>query len=190
MARRHPPRWCGCRRFPRPRGDGPASLTPPTSIRQFSPPTRGWPVLLGGMHEKGAVFPAHAGMARGSADSGSLHSGFPRPRGDGPPDSSHASCAAWFSPPTRGWPVTGTIRNPGLSVFPAHAGMARTHHHTMKTIIRFPRPRGDGPPIGTDEMARIAFSPPTRGWPGLRTFASGVRQVFPAHAGMARGRRV
>ncbi len=32
----------------------------------------------------------------------------------------------------------------------------------------------------------FSFSPPTRGWPGVRIVQMHHRAVFPAHAGMAR----
>ena len=52
------------------------------------------------------------------------------------------------------------------------------------TNVRFPRPRGDGPPDPHDKTPARLVSPPTRGWtrslnpPGQRL------NGFPAHAGM------
>ncbi len=71
--------------FPRPRGDGPVRTKDLVSAALVPPPTRGWPgdALLAWHRRAGS--PAHAGMApcRSSRLAGA--SGFPRPRGDGPP---------------------------------------------------------------------------------------------------------
>ena len=69
-------------RFPRPRGDEPH----PKSTE-----------LEGTM-----VFPAHAGMSPVAKPVAAGAISFPRPRGDEPNDSSLATVAKPFSPPTRG----------------------------------------------------------------------------------------
>ena len=72
------------RRFPRPRGDGPQSLTGDCSSEAVSPPTRGWTALVLTEHSRITGFPAHAGMDPEDRVTMRLGCGFPRPRGDGP----------------------------------------------------------------------------------------------------------
>ncbi len=155
-------------------------------IPVFSPPTRGWPAREMGIGRPRTVFPAHAGMARFCGCVCGRRVGFPRPRGDGPHWDMQSGPPISFSPPTRGWPDLGTIFTTLGTVFPAHAGMARTQSRTSCWRRRFPRPRGDGPQVGVRNAVQPSFSPPTRGWPGSRSGPPTAAAVFPAHAGMAR----
>ncbi len=91
-----------------------------------------------------------------------------------------------FSPPTRGWPAVAEPANWRQWVFPAHAGMARLFDIVCDAARRFPRPRGDGPPLQRRAVRGVVFSPPTRGWPAIRDWDNLTENVFPAHAGMAR----
>ncbi len=125
-------------------------------------------------------------MARSLGENGGQIGGFPRPRGDGPPLTTHSWRFAKFSPPTRGWPGETVHCVIARRVFPAHAGMARDHEFCVWLRECFPRPRGDGP-TGKEVIDGAAeFSPPTRGWPGSGIEVREVQSVFPAHAGMAR----
>ncbi len=172
--------------FPRPRGDGPRTPGPVSLSSMFSPPTRGWPAKSAELAAFYTVFPAHAGMARCCWWWPGIPSRFPRPRGDGPQDGEVFECFYSFSPPTRGWPVPSPTACVTRIVFPAHAGMARPSRLGRGTGKSFPRPRGDGPERDHEREAAIWFSPPTRGWPVLHGIATDERDVFPAHAGMAR----
>ncbi len=173
-------------RFPRPRGDGPRLGADPFMVLQFSPPTRGWPVLGGDERGESLVFPAHAGMARRRACSRSPANCFPRPRGDGPWQIWWLNERGGFSPPTRGWPEHSPTLEPTRTVFPAHAGMARSLFAAIAKRASFPRPRGDGPRLFDCGSQCFLFSPPTRGWPGAGIRRCAGMCVFPAHAGMAR----
>ena len=51
-------------------------------------------------------------------------------------------------------------------------------------LMRFPRPRGDGPLFSSARSASARVSPPTRGWTVDATWAAGTVPGFPAHAGM------
>ncbi len=51
-------------------------------------------------------------------------------------------------------------------------------------VLRFPRPRGDGPPSSAPSCSPLTVSPPTRGWTPLRGLAIDQKGGFPAHAGM------
>ena len=48
-------------------------------------------------------------------------------------------------------------------VFPAHAGMSQTPRPALFVPARFPRSRGDEPPLHMDRDANAEFSPLTRG---------------------------
>ena len=131
-------------RFPRPRGDGPASggqqpdrarVSPPTrgwtprhrvvssSSTGVSPPTRGWtpPPVDMGSPRRG--FPAHAGMDPSPRSGPTFRFRFPRPRGDGPRVLGGPGKSAAVSPHTRGWTVRGQDHPQVRRGFPAHAGM-------------------------------------------------------------------
>ncbi len=112
---------------------------------------------------------------------------FPRPRGDGPVGAPGVHEVQQFSPPTRGWPVCGQNGCGCERVFPAHAGMARRMGSAPLSVMGFPRPRGDGPTVELLPVALFPFSPPTRGWPVKEALFARAYEVFPAHAGMARG---
>ena len=109
---------------------------------------------------------------------------FPRPRGDGPQKRLKGLYDEAVSPPTQGWTqLIGGMHRSRLG-FPAHAGMDRSTNSIVRSLWRFPRPRGDGPRLDNTEAGQRTVSPPTRGWTytgGLRTTRQGG---FPAHAGM------
>ena len=109
---------------------------------------------------------------------------FPRPRGDGPLPRRTKWTKQKVSPPTRGW-TRACNGHPGARQgFPAHAGMDREPEKGTAHVVRFPRPRGDGPLTIVSGVTPPAVSPPTRGWTrhheGRPTLIGG----FPAHAGM------
>ncbi len=125
-------------------------------------------------------------MARRNPRTPTMTARFPRPRGDGPAADIIEQRGTEFSPPTRGWPAGCGCRIACATVFPAHAGMARYSQTSSQLHMRFPRPRGDGPPCKDLREIIRRFSPPTRGWPEIAGLAALVDDVFPAHAGMAR----
>ena len=114
---------CARRRFPRPRGDGPATASRLSPRARVSPPTRGWTPSDVGCQDDGFGFPAHAGMDPFACTRHRRWRRFPRPRGDGPCLRACTPTIASVSPPTRGWTHRyphGAGRGRG---FPAHAGM-------------------------------------------------------------------
>ena len=137
----------------------------------------------------GEVFPAHAGMDRGSDPhirqrftcspptrgwtvpdleklTRPVRTGrsVPRPRGDGPTPFTFSIWRTWCSPPTRGWTEPDTRRLGRRCVFPAHAGMDRVQRSFTNPCKRVPRPRGDGPGQKGGAGTTTLCSPPTRGW--------------------------
>ncbi len=151
---------------------------------EVSPPTRGWTVCgrTGAAHHDG--FPAHAGMDLYTGASASAPFWFPRPRGDGPSVGGIGRNALGVSPPTRGWTSVEVAALPAELGFPAHAGMDPQYIRREPVILRFPRPRGDGPPMIVARDARIEVSPPTRGWTRSSRPTGLAVGGFPAHAGM------
>ena len=151
--------------FPRPRGDGPVTWYQPSIRVTVSPPTRGWDRAVGLMRCATCRFPppTRGWTTRRMTRHGS-YSGFPAPRGDGPPQWWQSFMASMVSPPTRGWtrPVRG-VRG-GHAGFPAHAGMDPAAPPRLSRPRRFPRPRGDGPVPPPPPPPPDPVSPPTRGW--------------------------
>ena len=173
-------------RFPRPRGDGPPSIAGAPHRHTVSPPTRGWTVLDAELAMATRGFPAHAGMDPSEVSPASTCSWFPRPRGDGPFSSTTTCRPASVSPPTRGWTSRHIVGRAEADGFPAHAGMDRPSVRRSPREPRFPRPRGDGPSLTLAISARIAVSPPTRGWTHVERDHQQHHGGFPAHAGMDR----
>ena len=172
------------RRFPRPRGDGPLSVDVPRRRREVSPPTRGWTLHVTELGRDGHGFPAHAGMDPHRGSRPSPAPWFPRPRGDGPWDRTSVVLASLVSPPTRGWTSSCFSLSRATMGFPAHAGMDPDSDGDSDSSSWFPRPRGDGPVKANSAGSASTVSPPTRGWTsGARPSADPPRG-FPAHAGM------
>ena len=164
------------RRFPRPRGDGPALPWHRGHRRAVSPPTRGW------------TRAADPVAVRAGANPGGFEDGerlrFPRPRGDGPLTIGGPLVTGKVSPPTRGWTPRRRPQPPAAPGFPAHAGMDPFFWVGPLRDARFPRPRGDGPPSATTRRCPHWVSPPTRGWTLEVNDLPAIFDGFPAHAGM------
>ncbi len=113
-------------------------------------------------------------------------SGFPHPRGDGPPWELLRANGKQISPPTWGWPAGVIRRRLGGVDFPTHVGMARFVPVPPNPWVRFPHPRGDGPASGRGLLLAVEISPPTWGWPIKRQRDQFHFGDFPTHVGMAR----
>ena len=172
------------RRFPRPRGDGPARCCVPVSVMPVSPPTRGWTVEAHEEISRRSGFPAHAGMDLRRGVDRAAPARFPRPRGDGPYLLASADTTFAVSPPTRGWTTSSAMSVSNAAGFPAHAGMDPSDRPRWLWRTWFPRPRGDGPYSSSVESPWSAVSPPTRGWTIVKMIPTPARDGFPAHAGM------
>ena len=169
MARRSMCAASRTRCVPRPRGDGPASISGSMIASSRSPPARGWPDIAFGFDDRALR--------------------VPRPRGDGPSGRFRRRLWTTRSPPARGWPVGGEGAAPRLYAFPARAGMARHPGEVRQDRRRVPRPRGDGPAATGCRRRPARRSPPARGWPGRASLRATTAAAFPARAGMARSRR-
>ena len=177
------------RGFPAPRGDGPRWMVCSSSTPSVSPPTRGWTFSSGLISAILGGFPAHAGMDRHTRSLSRSACGFPRPRGDGPATQAARRVGYAVSPPTRGWTRYSGCSPRRVRGFPAHAGMDQAQPATAPLLVRFPRPRGDGPEHSGGAVGHLRVSPPTRGWTALLLSRPDVIGGFPAHAGMDQQQR-
>ena len=88
--------------FPRIRGDVPARSDGGANRCKFSPHTRGCSFSAFAYHGAAIVFPAYAGMFRGSDGCYGEFASFPRIRGDVPDVAEVKNAMTGFSPHTRG----------------------------------------------------------------------------------------
>ena len=109
----------GVLRLPRTRGDGPEVELSASNLREASPHTRGWTLVMCCAPPRARGFPAHAGMDRPRPPSPARSTRLPRTRGDGPKEKYSNRKAEWASPHTRGWTRLPRHRAPGQHGFPA-----------------------------------------------------------------------
>ena len=125
-------------------------------------------------------------MARCADSPRVVANGFPHPRGDGPLRRVRGEPLRVISPPAWGWPDFHTNRRQCRRDFPTRVGMARATAGVHPGRIRFPHPRGDGPPTAAHAAPSRSISPPAWGWPGASCRSLGTRGDFPTRVGMAR----
>ena len=184
MVRTRPLRKRICVNFPRIRGDGP--ILPNIHVLQgeFSPYSRGWSHRNSLLPHARCIFPVFAGMVRRSYGYQSIGSNFPRIRGDGPVSLEMVLVLRAFSPYSRGWSPSAQGRPHRRLIFPVFAGMVPSIGSSCRTVLNFPRIRGDGPCCRGGSLTDIRFSPYSRGWsPNLRTWSASA-SIFPVFAGM------
>ena len=193
--------------FPRQRGDGPLALGAPGPFGAVPPPARGWSSRGSSRRCVTGGSPASAGMVRKTGRRSAISWGFPRQRGDGPPEKGDIPAEMGFPrqrgdgpyglaridfespvpPPARGWSqaMIGHPRHQRGS--PASAGMVLIPAATLRRWMWFPRQRGDGPEaIRADGLAK-RVPPPARGWSLLVALGLGPPLGSPASAGMVPG---
>ena len=173
-------------RFPRIRGDVPASLISSSLAFLFSPHTRGCSASSSGYWWHLEVFPAYAGMFLRLGSGTVCRTSFPRIRGDVPQAHSRCTQACAFSPHTRGCSWLDSFGEERGAVFPAYAGMFPHLVGQDGGNCGFPRIRGDVPPTSRPPWAICSFSPHTRGCSDLKKKTLYAAVVFPAYAGMFR----
>ena len=110
--------------------------------------------------------------------------GFPRIRGDVPHKIKQGASGGKFSPHTRGCSVHRHGEGPSFGVFPAYAGMFRSDSSFTRSMLGFPRIRGDVPHTAPIRWVLPEFSPHTRGCSGIIDDFKVTPKVFPAYAGM------
>ena len=170
--------------FPRRRGDGPITTTASPTMIPFPPQARGWTPGYPPPKSRKFVSPAGAGMDRppGRGRRGEVR--FPRRRGDGPRETSHANGGTWFPPQARGWTPGGKGCWDHRCVSPAGAGMDPAHPVMAIITAGFPRRRGDGPGSFDGLDDRQKFPPQARGWTHPLDLDRFHSAVSPAGAGM------
>ena len=131
-------------------------------------------------------FPTRVGMARSLRIITTRTSGFPHPRGDGPPVKNRPRLRLAISPPAWGWPGENEyVQSAGVD-FPTRVGMARSSSRAFLRPERFPHPRGDGPQSRNSRCLCGRISPPAWGWPVTRDKNRWIYWDFPTRVGMAR----
>ncbi len=169
---------------PRARGGGPAMSAPDLGQDLWSPRTRGWSHVAGGLLAGGAVVPAHAGVVLNGPGSltGSLCG--PRARGGGPAPGSPSPPDHQWSPRTRGWSHLDDHDAPERGVVPAHAGVVPERPRPSRRARGGPRARGGGPAARPAAGPGPWWSPRTRGWSHGEQRQPQLGEVVPAHAGV------
>ena len=110
--------------------------------------------------------------------------GFPRTRGDGPPQESTGTIVDGFPPHARGWTVRSVADAQIANVSPARAGMDPAHLTPAPFSGGFPRTRGDGPLVRDRARRELPFPPHARGWTPAPKVVNPRHTVSPARAGM------
>ena len=170
--------------FPRIRGDVPRREYLLHGVDTFSPHTRGCSDHWGRTDAVARVFPAYAGMFRGTLIRMVPILSFPRIRGDVPGKSLGISLICLFSPHTRGCSAALGVSALAMKVFPAYAGMFPGVTVRVLSVRCFPRIRGDVPSHWLRPSPTRLFSPHTRGCSPTFYQIEILERVFPAYAGM------
>ena len=173
-------------RFPRVCGDVPHCINLAGVISVFSPRVRGCSFPLVNPPFYRMVFPACAGMFRPFCPFSASAASFPRVCGDVPRFVYDFLPELMFSPRVRGCSSHPNSRAWRQSVFPACAGMFRTHAAAPGRRHRFPRVCGDVPQLQPMNQVGVPFSPRVRGCSFPAAPPGGRSRVFPACAGMFR----
>ena len=178
-------RW---RTLPRSCGGGPVDLWTLGGHRRSSPLMRGWSLHRRSEHVRGRLFPAHAGVVRCLSVLRRSPDTLPRSCGGGPNLVNSPFKGYNSSPLMRGWSVHHpAARHRGL-LFPAHAGVVRPQTRSGSTDSPLPRSCGGGPLTGWPTPGWTTSSPLMRGWSPAGAAVPGAGRLFPAHAGVVRGR--
>ena len=171
-------------RFPRTRGDGPRRRPLARDQGAVPPHPRGWSLSGLGRERRAAGSPAPAGMVPPISLRISALPRFPRTRGDGPSLRMLLVADLPVPPHPRGWslhPLVGIVLPQGS---PAPAGMVPRSGAIGGPPSRFPRTRGDGPPIHSRSRCAASVPPHPRGWSLYPRARRRLPPGSPAPAGM------
>ena len=196
--------WRPWRRFPRSRGDTPATVSRMEGMMEVPPLARGYTLfeVRLGVREPGS--PARAGIHPSAAIRSSPRSGFPRSRGDTPRGCGVEQRFDGVPPLARGYtwgqgieqlkrqgsPARAGIHpprkiaEPSTIGSPARAGIHPPIRFSWSPAPRFPRSRGDTPSTERASPRLNAVPPLARGYTHVR-FPLGSRgNGSPARAGI------
>ena len=168
------------------RGDGPCRPQVGQRPVRFPPHARGWTVSAPLGRHRQLVSPACAGMDLLTMPWDDGGRSFPRMRGDGPESFTNGPGSDEFPPHARGWTCSAGPLCAVAVVSPACAGMDLSYCPKVRTTSRFPRMRGDGPPVRRLTACATWFPPHARGWTVSTQYLVVTRTVSPACAGMDR----
>ena len=171
-------------RFPRRRGDAPSSSSASRVRRRFPPQARGCTAKGISGPTGGGVSPAGAGMHLPLVALPAVSLGFPRRRGDAPPEDVRWDFLLLFPPQARGCTLATEDDEPLPNVSPAGAGMHPWRHMRYRGHRSFPRRRGDAPEALTTAASGKMFPPQARGCTGRFPYEVAAHLVSPAGAGM------
>ena len=142
----------------------PADRSATTRTRLIPPPARGWsPSSLHRWIDK-LDSPACAGMVPMMIIMVMESKGFPRLRGDGPRLTEMGVLMRRIPPPARGWSLRYFAASRSSRDSPACAGMVPSQRDRCGPVVGFPRLRGDGPLILSNNVSIVGIPPPARGW--------------------------
>ena len=172
--------------LPRMRGDRPMSFTSVSLKPSFTPHARGSTLVPPESPGKAFVYPACAGIDRGSCLTYHACLSLPRMRGDRPTSCAVRTTWQQFTPHARGSTHCTIMQAIDEIVYPACAGIDLYHVRIGVVADSLPRMRGDRPDIFWFERDLIAFTPHARGSTRPTPRAETGNSVYPACAGIDR----
>ena len=174
-------------RFPRTRGDVPASRTAASASPPLPPHARGCTPGADEFSVFDVASPARAGMYQLAHGHRLFFDSFPRTRGDVPGSPKPLADSPVLPPHARGCTALGFHAVAGRAASPARAGMYPSRGRAHGSPVRFPRTRGDVPDAESARRAQGQLPPHARGCTHDRPGESGRAAASPARAGMYRG---
>ena len=169
--------------YPRPRGEASVLVPARSSASGLSPPTRGSPQYGGWADNVYRSIPAHAGKPHRAHVPATRREVYPRPRGEAERWEVIDDGVDGLSPPTRGSPRSGPVEHRPAGSIPAHAGKPSSRCNVARSLMVYPRPRGEALVDNDADPNASGLSPPTRGSPSRRGSAPPTTGSIPAHAG-------
>ena len=170
--------------FPRTRGDVPEAGFEGTAGARLPPHARG--CTLPDQYRDGepAASPARAGMYPSRPRHTAPRPGFPRTRGDVPPQYAGPDTGCRLPPHARGCTLVVLSAMTYLPASPARAGMYPATCRSRSAAGGFPRTRGDVPSGLPLRPCRPALPPHARGCTARNRARGGDPRASPARAGM------
>ena len=159
-----------------------------SSASSFTPHARGSTLFPFSGNVQDSVYPACAGIDRAIGPRRHHYNGLPRMRGDRPSLGAEKILPLTFTPHARGSTFTleGRIYHP--NVYPACAGIDLTYQDVQRIFGGLPRMRGDRPRLSEIRAQMEEFTPHARGSTVYCSIPLLLPYVYPACAGIDRGK--